>query len=254
MFSKKLLTEWHSSKNHPHKLNDFTSGSGFTAWWKCPVADDHVWTARIYARVAGNGCPFCSGKKVCVDNALSTLHKEVASQWHYEKNKPYTPDDFTSCASYKAWWKCINGHEWKVRIADRTKNKNKGTRGNGCLQCKKKTFIGEGNPRWKGFHEISGNYISRLHRNAKLRNMKFKVTSDCLWKLFESQGRCCALTGLPIGFDRNNQTASLDRIDSSKGYIPSNIQWVHKDLQDMKWDLIEEKFLRLCKLVVDHKS
>ena len=41
-------------------------------------------------------------------------------------------------------------------------------------------------------------------------------------------------------------TASLDRIDSKKGYIEGNIQWVHKDINRMKWAFNEDYFIKLC--------
>ena len=40
----------------------------------------------------------------------------------------------------------------------------------------------------------------------------------------------------------DSKTASLDRIDSSKGYTEDNIQWVHKDVNQMKMDLPEQRF------------
>ena len=46
-------------------------------------------------------------------------------------------------------------------------------------------------------------------------------------------------------------TASLDRIDNTKGYTQDNVQWVHKDINRIKSDLSQEYFLTLCKTVVD---
>jgi hypothetical protein len=60
----------------------------------------------------------------------------------------------------------------------------------------------------------------------------------------------CSLSGQPltIGMNRYN-TASIDRIDSSKGYIEGNIQWVHKDINFMKRTYSQEYFVQMCKLV-----
>jgi hypothetical protein len=41
-------------------------------------------------------------------------------------------------------------------------------------------------------------------------------------------------------------------IDSSKGYIEGNIQWVHKDINNMKWDFTQEEFINYCKLVANN--
>lgn len=44
-------------------------------------------------------------------------------------------------------------------------------------------------------------------------------------------------------------TASLDRIDSSKGYVIGNVQWVHKTINTMKMDLANSEFIKLCQMV-----
>ena len=45
-------------------------------------------------------------------------------------------------------------------------------------------------------------------------------------------------------------TASIDRIDSSKGYERGNVQFVHKDINAMKWNLSLAKFMEYCKLIL----
>lgn len=57
--------------------------------------------------------------------------------------------------------------------------------------------------------------------------------------------------GYPEKWDTTG-TASLDRIDSSKGYIKGNIQWVHKDINKMKNNYNQAYFINLCALVVDN--
>jgi hypothetical protein len=52
------------------------------------------------------------------------------------------------------------------------------------------------------------------------------------------------------GKDREG-TASLDRIDSSKGYSKDNVQWVHKRLNAVKQNLTPEEFLFWCIKVVE---
>ena len=44
-------------------------------------------------------------------------------------------------------------------------------------------------------------------------------------------------------------TASLDRIDSSKGYILGNIQLVHRDVNRIKSDFEQDYFIKICKLI-----
>ena len=47
------------------------------------------------------------------------------------------------------------------------------------------------------------------------------------------------------------KTASLDRIDSNKGYTKDNVQFVHKDINWMKQDFEQNKFIEYCKKVAN---
>lgn len=105
---------------------------------------------------------------------------------------------------------------------------------------------------WKGKGKLSGTYLCRVRRNAKVRGLSFTLTSDELWLLYQKQEGKCALSGLPISFGAKTvdpSTASLDRIDSTKGYTSENIQWVHKDINLMKMDFEQEYFKHLCTIV-----
>lgn len=112
---------------------------------------------------------------------------------------------------------------------------------------------------WKGYEEISGAYFGQLKGGAESRNLQFNIRLEDIWELYVSQGKCCALTGLPIFFGKKSkrlgireQTASLDRIDSTNGYVIENVQWVHKYIQLMKNKFTQDEFIRYCKLVAEH--
>ncbi|GAE28370.1 hypothetical protein JCM9140_4590 [Halalkalibacter wakoensis JCM 9140] len=122
-----LEDEWHPTKNGELKLDVFTKGSHFRAWWKCRKG--HEWEAAIYQRVDGRGCPYCSNKKVCEDNSLQMLYPQIAEEWHPSKNEELQLQEFTFSSTKKVWWKCKKGHEWETRIHLRTK------RGFGCPYC-----------------------------------------------------------------------------------------------------------------------
>ena len=135
----------------------------------------------------------------------------------------------------------------------------------GCLQkiITKTTRYKQSIIRWKGTQDISKTYFSRLKQGAKHRKKEFDITIEYLQKLLEKQGYKCALTGLPIKCTRNvnkhsesyeEQTASLDRIDNTQGYIKDNLQWIHKDINNMKHMLSEHKFIKYCELVYKYKG
>lgn len=113
---------------------------------------------------------------------------------------------------------------------------------------------GEGNPLFKGYKEISKAYWTNIVLGAKQRNIEFDITIEYTWKLFEQQNRKCKLSNLDLSFVSSYEmksgikrgTASLDRIDSSKGYVEGNVQWVHKDVNKMKQSFTQERLIELC--------
>lgn len=108
---------------------------------------------------------------------------------------------------------------------------------------------------WKGFGEIPKTYLSQIKESAIKRDIEISITDEYIWNLFLKQNRKCALSGLEIEFGsyrRNSTTSSLDRIDSTMGYVEGNVQWVHKDINLMKNILNVEKFKKLCKMVTDY--
>jgi hypothetical protein len=110
---------------------------------------------------------------------------------------------------------------------------------------------------FKGYAEISGTYFNRVKLAAKKRDLEFNITLPQIWNLFLKQQRRCALSNVELFTDANSlnkeATASIDRIDSDKGYTSNNIQWVHKDLNRCKWDFSEEEFLGWVKKIYDYR-
>lgn len=73
----------------------------------------------------------------------------------------------------------------------------------------------------------------------------------------------CAISGLFINGARSRirhhstykeQTASLDRIDNTKGYIENNVQWIHKDINYMKQDFSMKQFLEYCETITKYNK
>lgn len=112
------------------------------------------------------------------------------------------------------------------------------------------------NGKSKGYNEISGSLWYKIKNQAQKRGLKFEITIEEAWNLYILQNRKCALSNLEIGFgnmDSRNISASLDRIDSSKGYVLNNVQWVHRKINFMKQNYTEKDFIYYCTLVVHHK-
>lgn len=159
--------------------------------------------------------------------------------------------------THKRWWcKCRCGTECEVLQTSLVRGASKSC---GC----RKHLIGNDNPHWNGCGELTGSQWALIKNNAKHRNIAIEISMEYAWELFLKQRRICCLSGLPLVFsksynrslsnqERQETTASLDRIDSSKGYVVGNVQWVHKDINLMKRTLNERRFLDLCRNVSTH--
>jgi len=112
---------------------------------------------------------------------------------------------------------------------------------------------------WKGYKGISGDFWRYIKNAGEAKRLGFDLTLEFLWNLYEKQKGVCALSGLPLKFgcalgeqskqEHKKRTASLDRIDSSRGYLQENVQWVHKTINQMKSNRTDEEFIELCKAV-----
>ena len=139
------------------------------------------------------------------------------------------------------------------------------------ISCGCKSFIeklGNKHGLWKGYGEISSTYFTYLKRRSKTgghrkKDLTFDLSIEYLWDLFLKQNRKCVFSGEILTFGtlaqvRNKKdrepSASLDRIDSSKGYVEGNVQWVHKNLNIMKQDLTDDVFVEWCKKVASYRS
>jgi hypothetical protein len=95
--------------------------------------------------------------------------------------------------------------------------------------------------------------------HAKKKKLEVLISIEDAWALFLKQGRRCALTGLPLVMSPKTMqagasTASLDRIESTRGYVPGNVQWVHAVINDMKSNFSQDEFTHWCKLVASHDA
>lgn len=62
------------------------------------------------------------------EHSFLYTHKELSKEWHYEKNHPLKPENFTFGSLQSVWWKCKKKHIWETRISGRSK-------GSGCPYC-----------------------------------------------------------------------------------------------------------------------
>ncbi|NBQ16787.1 hypothetical protein EBU24_00525 [bacterium] len=120
------------------------------------------------------------------------------------------------------------------------------TRSCGCSKHKKP-------PNWSGYGKLNGAYVSALKYGAKKRRINYDNDIDAkyLYDMYIRQNGKCAITGISIDLTTE---ASVDRIDSTQGYIKNNIWWVKKDINKMKLDFPLNLFIELCEKVVANKE
>jgi hypothetical protein len=123
-----LRPEWHPKNER--SFDSVTKGCVSQFWWICPRG--HEWEAPPNDRTSNKGgCPYCSGRRVSPQNALSAVRPQLCQEWHPTKNGQLTPDTVSYGSAKKVWWVCSKGHEWPASIANRAKALNP----RGCPQC-----------------------------------------------------------------------------------------------------------------------
>ncbi len=91
------------------------------------------------------------------------------------------------------------------------------------------------------------------YRNAKRRNKEFNLSLADLKDQWEFQKSICPYSGLQLVLPKGTHhkvpfqiRASLDRIDSTKGYVKGNIQFVSTLINFMKSQLTHKETIDFC--------
>lgn len=114
------------------------------------------------------------------------------------------------------------------------------------------------------FKNLPKDLLSDMKYNAKKRNIEILINDDFLLRLFEKQHGCCAITGLPLSLEwreregaklgKRLRTASVDRINSDKGYLESNVFWTHKNVNQSRKHFDLDYYKHLCKLIIEYRK
>lgn len=138
----------------------------------------------------------------------------------------------------RAYWnyRCFCGYEGKIQSGNLKRQKSCG-----CAR-KQSDYIPNS--------IIPRKLWSNIKTAARKRDIEFKLSVKQAEHFFDGY---CALSGEEISLSWEDAwsscTASLDRIDSKRGYTKDNIQWTHKRVNVMKGDLTNDEFKEWCMLV-----
>lgn len=205
-----------------------------SARWKCECDCGTIRIVRTGNLESGN-------TKSCGCARGDSLAKDITGM---KKNKLTALKCIGVGSGSRRWlFKCDCGNETECTIGNFTTGAVKSC---GCLQ----KLQGAENPRYKGKEHISGAIWKQIKNGASKRNLNFELTIDYVLELYKLQNFKCALSGEDVYIGSRmlkfETTASLDRIDSSKGYVKGNVQWVHKDYNMSKWNFTQERYEEMC--------
>lgn len=128
-----IAAEWHPSRNGKLSPVDVLPKSNRAVTWLCDQG--HEWTAKVYHRTDGQGCPYCAGQHPIVGASdLQTVNPFITLEWNTDKNGNRMPSQYTDWSHQHIWWKCAHGHEWQAKICSRTEGK-------GCPVCSGKLLL-----------------------------------------------------------------------------------------------------------------
>lgn len=113
-------------------------------------------------------------------------------------------------------------------------------------------------------YSVKKNMVSGAQKRAKLKNIEFNITLSDIEDLIKKQNNMCALSGVELDWDVCDEIsssrsypysrASLDRIDSSKGYTLDNVQLVTNNINKAKSTMTTNEFIFMCRQVVDYAN
>ena len=140
-----IASEWDYEQNHPLIPENFTPHSNEKVAWICKQCG-HKWKSTIGDRTRpdGTGCPDCAKTRALKKNtenrikkkgSLAEHHPKLLAEWDYDKNQNISPNEITSGAGKKVWWKCKTcGYSWQASVCHRTS-------GRGCPCCNHQVVV-----------------------------------------------------------------------------------------------------------------
>ena len=93
--------------------------------------------------------------------SIASRFPDIAAQWHPTRNGDLAPDQLSAGSNVRVWWRCAEGHEWAVKVNNRTSGST------GCPVCTGQTVLA-------GFNDLatrSPDIAAQWHptRNGDLR-------------------------------------------------------------------------------------
>ncbi len=130
----RIAADWDADRNGCFDASQVCATSKDRVWWTCEAG--HTYQVSVYTRVRTGGCKICSRPehgeavrraKLARGVKLSDARPELIAEWDFERNE-LGPDEISEKSSRPVWWRCSEGHSWRVSPAGRARSR-------GCPKC-----------------------------------------------------------------------------------------------------------------------
>lgn len=125
-----LAKDWHPELNGDLRPEDVAPYSNKKAWWLgCPKGHPPYDIIVSNRSQHGQGCPYCSGRRVAPGGSLADLHPDLMKEW--APANTVSPYKIPPGHHKYVKWKCpgADDHEWEAAPKSRTRL------GYGCPCC-----------------------------------------------------------------------------------------------------------------------
>lgn len=186
----------------------FSAGSRRKMEWKCKL--DHSWSALIQARVRGDGCPYCSNRRVLPgSNDLATVNPSLALEAF-----GWDPRTTLAGSHSKNEWVCSEGHHWTAVVVSRLW-------GRGCPIC-------SGNTVMLGINDLITTHpdLAAQAEGWDPRSYSFGSIAKKKWKCSEGHSWVAAIYSRTSG--RGCPSCAITGFDPNKSgflYILEHPNW-----------------------------
>lgn len=107
----------------------------------------------------------------------------------------------------------------------------------------------------KQYRDLDSRFNLLVKSASYRKKFEVSITPEYLKEVWWKQQGQCVYTKLPLLATANQfNTVSLDRIDSSKGYVEGNVQLICSAVNKMKQDYTEDLFVLLSYLVTQNNK
>lgn len=176
-------------------------------------------------------------------------HKEYRRQYYLKNKKKEKQNSKKSWSNNKVQTNCSEcGKSLERHRTNVSPEKN-----NFCnYKCSIKFYDRESDPYKYLF--------STIRRRAKVKKLKFDLTKEYLKELMYNQNNKCVVTNIPIKVIKQNEvgtladTASLDRIDNSKGYEKGNVRFTCLGINYMRNRRSNDELVDLLSKIIKYKK